>query len=81
MDNTTMILSSLFTVTILIMVAPSILRINRGRILQNIALWMAIFLGLALAYQTVGPGKNLPPNPNAAPSEELDTIKPRTLAP
>ena len=38
-----------------ILFAPRILAFNSGRILRNIALWLAIFLGLALIYQNIGP--------------------------
>ncbi len=57
MDKTTQILSALFGVAIVLMLAPSVFALNRGKILRNIALWVAIFLGLAVAYKTVGPGK------------------------
>jgi cytochrome c biogenesis protein CcdA len=57
MDNVTLILSSLMGVALVILMAPNILRMNQGKILRNIALWMAIFLGLALVYQTFGPEK------------------------
>ncbi|HAX91509.1 MAG TPA: hypothetical protein DCY07_04785 [Rhodospirillaceae bacterium] len=61
MDTTTQILSGLFAVAIVIMIAPRIMSMNRGKMLQNLALWMAIFLGLAVAYKTVGPGKDALP--------------------
>ena len=35
--------------------APGILAMNRGYILRNIALWLFIFLGLALFYKNFGP--------------------------
>jgi hypothetical protein len=35
--------------------APGIFAFNRGRVLRNIALWLAIFLGLALVYRNFGP--------------------------
>ncbi|MDD3029920.1 MAG: hypothetical protein PHS57_06555 [Alphaproteobacteria bacterium] len=55
MSHTSMILSSLLIVALLLFVAPNIFAINRGRILRNIALWLAIFLGLALIYKSFGP--------------------------
>ncbi len=58
MDKTTQILSALFGVAIVLMLAPSVFALNRGKVLRNIALWVAIFLGLAVAYKTVGPGKD-----------------------
>lgn len=57
MDNVTLILSSLLSIAMLILIAPNILRFNQGKILRNIALWLAIFCGLALAYQVIGPEK------------------------
>lgn len=75
MDNPAMILSALMSAAILIMIAPNIIRMNKGRVLQNIALWVAIFLGLALAYQTLGPGKDqlLPDT-----MQNQDSIQPET---
>jgi hypothetical protein len=37
-----------------LLIAPNVLAMNRGKILRNIALWLAIVLGLALVYQTFG---------------------------
>lgn len=63
MDKVTLILSALISVAFLLMIAPGVFAMNRGKILRNIALWVAIFLGLALAYQHVGPGQTkLPPS-------------------
>jgi hypothetical protein len=42
-------------ISITIMMAPGILSLNRGKVLQTIALWLAIFLGLALIYKNFGP--------------------------
>ncbi|MDD5586392.1 MAG: hypothetical protein PHY92_05480 [Alphaproteobacteria bacterium] len=58
MNKFTMILSALLTLTLIAFIAPSIFAMNRGKMLRNIALWLAIALGLALVYQTFGPGKN-----------------------
>ena len=55
MSNTTMILSVLVTMVLLIFISPSIFAFNRGRILRNIALWLALFLCLALFYKNFGP--------------------------
>jgi hypothetical protein len=59
MDTTTQILSGLFGIAIVLLIAPRVLAVNQGNILRNMALWVAIFLGLAIAYKTVGPGANL----------------------
>lgn len=59
MDQTTQILSGLFGVAIVLIMAPSVFALNRGTILRNSALWIAIFLGLAIAYKLVGPQATL----------------------
>jgi hypothetical protein len=55
MSHVTLILSALFTMAMVVVMAPGVLALNRGRILRNTALWLALFLGLALIYRTVGP--------------------------
>jgi len=60
MSHTSMILSALITMALLLFVAPSIFAINRGRLLRNMALWLAIFLGLLLVYKNFGPGSTNP---------------------
>lgn len=70
MNTFSMILSALFVLMLTIVVAPGILAMNRGKTLRNIALWLAIALGLALVYQTFGPGRKerqgMAPPPAAA---------------
>jgi len=51
---------ALLTVTLAVLIAPNVFAMNRGKVLQNIALWLAIMLALALVYQNFGPGKNQP---------------------
>ncbi|MGE4351278.1 MAG: hypothetical protein AB7E52_03725 [Bdellovibrionales bacterium] len=60
MDTTGQILSGLFGIAMVILLAPRIFALNQGVALRNIALWVAIFLGLAVAYHVIGPGKNMP---------------------
>ncbi len=60
MSHLSMILSSLFLLTMTIYLAPSVFTLNRGHILRNIALWLAIFFGLAAFYQTFGPDSEHP---------------------
>lgn len=60
MSTVTLILTSLLTLTMVVLIAPNILALNRGKTLRNIALWLAIALALALAYRTVGPGRMAP---------------------
>lgn len=55
MNRASLILTALMMITITIMFAPGIMALNRGKILQTIALWLAIFLGLALIYKNFGP--------------------------
>lgn len=60
MSHTSMILSGLLLVAVIIFFAPNIIALNRGRVMRNIALWLAIFLALALIYQNFGPGSDHP---------------------
>jgi hypothetical protein len=55
MSHLSMILSAVFMMLMVVVLAPNIFALNRGHILRNIALWLAIFLGLALIYQNFGP--------------------------
>ncbi len=56
MDKVSIALSALVSVALVIMIAPRVLAANRGVALRNVALWVAIFLGLALFYRHFGPG-------------------------
>jgi len=57
MDNKIgIILSVIATSAWLFVMAPAVLRLNRGKALRNIALWLAIVLTLILIYKTFGPG-------------------------
>ena len=60
MSHLSMILTALMTLSIVIFIAPGIFSLNRGHVLRNIALWLAIFLGLALVFQNFGPGSPHP---------------------
>jgi hypothetical protein len=60
MSHLSMILSSLFMILMVVYLAPNIFALNRGHILRNIALWLAIFCGLAAFYQTFGPDSEHP---------------------
>lgn len=55
-----MILSGLLMMAMVVFFAPNIFAMNRGNILRNIALWLAVFLGLALFYREFGPGSPHP---------------------
>lgn len=60
MNKVSMILTGLLMLTMVAFMAPSIIAMNRGKALRNIALWLAIFLGLALFYRSFGPGSPHP---------------------
>jgi hypothetical protein len=60
MSHTTLILNVLFTMAMLVVIAPNIFAINRGHVLRNVALWLAIFLGLGVVYQNFGPNSPHP---------------------
>lgn len=85
MSKTSVILSVLMTVALAVLIAPGILAINRGKVLRNIALWLAIFTGLMLVYRNFGPDSkhalfSLPPSmvreePRDIPPEKTDGDK------
>ncbi|MBV8061562.1 MAG: hypothetical protein JO126_08690 [Alphaproteobacteria bacterium] len=91
-DNVTLILSAIMMVTMVFLIAPGVFAVNRGHILHNIALWLAIFLALGLFYHNFGPES---PHPlfkipeamtglrhNApAPTPQAPTPEPTTPAP
>lgn len=60
MDKISIILTAILMLTMIAFMAPGILAFNRGKILRNIALWLAIFLALALIYRNFGPGSPHP---------------------
>lgn len=60
MSHTSMLLTGLMLLAMVVFFAPNIFALNRGNILRNIALWLAIFLGLALIYQNFGPDGKYP---------------------
>lgn len=88
MDKVSMILSAILMGGMLVFYAPNVFALNRGHILRNIALWLAIFAALGLIYQNFGPGSahplfkapmtrgttSLPAN--VAPADQSDGQKP-----
>jgi hypothetical protein len=86
MSHLSMILSGLMTLAMVIFIAPGIFALNRGHILRNIALWLAIFLGLTLFYQNFGPDSahplfNMPDSMQGMnKSEGLKLTPPKTPA-
>jgi len=59
MQNLGPALMALMLLVLVAFLAPNILALNRGKILRNIAIWLAIFLALALLYQNFGPGRSM----------------------
>jgi hypothetical protein len=59
-DKISAILIVLMTLGFAIVIAPGIFALNRGKVLNNIALWLAIFAALALFYRHFGPGSDRP---------------------
>lgn len=55
MNRISLLLTAMMAVTFMIVMTPSIMAMNYGKILQRIALWLAIFLGLAILYKNFGP--------------------------
>ena len=72
MDTVSLVLLALMTGALVLLVAPRVFAFNRGRILRNVALWLLIFLGLALFYRHFGPGSANPvvPMPSAMKAME-----------
>ncbi len=64
MDKFSLVLLALFMVALALMGVPGVWAMNRGKMLRNIALWLAIVVGLALIYRHFGP------NPPAGLSSE-----------
>jgi hypothetical protein len=60
MDKMSVMLSVVLTVALAILFMPGVLAFNRGKVLRNIALWLAIFTGLALVYRDFGPDSKHP---------------------
>jgi hypothetical protein len=60
MNRASLILTALMMISLTLFIAPGVFALNRGKILQTIAMWLAIFLGLALVYKNFGPGSPHP---------------------
>jgi hypothetical protein len=58
--NTSLVLSAVFMLAMVIVIAPNIFAINKGHILRNVAIWLAVFSALALFYKNFGPGSPHP---------------------
>jgi membrane associated rhomboid family serine protease len=60
MDKMSMIVSIVMLVAMIVMYAPGVILSNRGKMLRNIALWLAIFVAAGLFYKNFGPGSPHP---------------------
>jgi hypothetical protein len=60
MNKISLILTTLLTLSLVVIIAPNIFAANQGKTLRNIAIWLAIFVGLGLFYQNFGPGSAHP---------------------
>ncbi len=73
MDQLNLWLGLLFMATLAALIMPGVLAANRGKMLRNIAIWLGIFLALALIYRNLGPfdtaSRQLPPTIQAAPED------------
>lgn len=83
MDKISIIMGVIFTLALILFMAPSIIAMNRGKFLRNIALWLAIFFGLALIYKGFGPDSphplfSLPESMQHLKSEETPQEQPET---
>ncbi|MCL2505351.1 MAG: hypothetical protein FWE93_03775 [Alphaproteobacteria bacterium] len=59
-DNISIVLTSIAFMLLLVYLAPNVIAINRGRMMQNISLWLLVFVVLGLIYKNFGPES---PNP------------------
>jgi hypothetical protein len=60
MSRTTLILSALMTIAFILMMAPNVIAMNKGKVLRNIAAWLAIIVALGLIYNNFGPESKNP---------------------
>jgi hypothetical protein len=60
MNKVTLILSALLMLAMVLVLAPNVFAMSRGKTLRNVALWLGVFLALAIFYRTVGPGSPHP---------------------
>jgi hypothetical protein len=60
MTKTTLILSALMMLGFVLVLAPGVLAMNRGKVLRNIAIWLAVMAVLGFIYKNFGPGSKNP---------------------
>ena len=55
MNKLPVLLAALVTAAMIALIAPNVIASNRGKILRNIAIWLAIIVALALVYKFFAP--------------------------
>lgn len=60
MNEISMALLALLGLCLVVMIAPGILKMNKGKTLSKVAMWLAIVLALCLVYSFFGPGSKHP---------------------
>ena len=58
--NITLIVSVFISLVFIVMMAPQVLAMNRGKVLRNIAIWLAVFAVLGFVYKVFGPESEHP---------------------
>ncbi len=74
MEQWTLWLSLLTGVVLIMLIAPNVVAMNRGRALRNIALWLGVVVLLGWVYKAFGPFETMAERPlltNKAMEEEL----------
>ena len=59
-DISIVIISVVFSMLLLVYLAPGVLAANRGKLMQNIALWLLVFIVLGFIYKNFGPESSSP---------------------
>ncbi|NBX72938.1 MAG: hypothetical protein EBZ69_03820 [Alphaproteobacteria bacterium] len=90
MENLGLWLSLLTGIVLVLFLGPNIFRFNQGKILQNVALWLGIFVLLGWFYKLFGPfgtvaetpmqrqdqpqTEEQSPNPNDRPADTFESL-------
>jgi len=74
MNSIGLSLTALMMLIMAAVMAPNIFVLNRGKVLRNIAIWLAIFVGLGLIYQVMHwpPAEPVPVKHEEPPSPVRD---------
>lgn len=75
MNQVSLALTAVLMLAMALMMLPSVIAMNRGKMLRNIAAWLAIFALLGLAYKTFGPGREAQP-PGGQPVIDQNSTPP-----